>query len=258
MRIGVNCDFTDLPLLASEKIDFLETRFALLAGMTPDEVRSAAALCEKYGVPAETANNFFPPTVDFYGNHADAGALRDFIRRGMKNAAALGCKVAVVGSGAARKVPEGLPKNIATEKFASVMRLCADIGFEYGIAVAVEPLNFNETNLINTVAEAADFCRAEESSGIFCIADFFHMFMNGEPVDSISAAKKYLVHAHIARPSKDRFAPRDEDIPACEEWAEKLRSVGYKGRLTLECCREKDLACELEVSRRALDVFRAV
>lgn len=123
MRIGVNCDFTDLPLLASEKIDFLETRFALLAGMTPDEVRSAAALCEKYGVPAETANNFFPPTVDFYGNHADAGALRDFIRRGMKNAAALGCKVAVVGSGAARKVPEGLPKDIATEKFASVMRL---------------------------------------------------------------------------------------------------------------------------------------
>lgn len=258
MRIGANCDLCDIPLLASEKIDFIEAKFTSLAAMSPEEVRAAVSVCEKYGVAAEAANNFFPPTVDFYGENADTDALCGLVRRGMKNASALGCKIAVVGSGAARRVPDFLTKEQAEEKFARVMQLCAGIGREYGVTLAVEPLNFKETNLINTVSEGARFCRKADASGIFCIADFFHMFMNGESADSLDEAKEYLIHAHIARPSPDRFAPRDEDIPACTEWAEKLRAIGYTGRLTLECRREKDLAGELEASRRAMDIFRAV
>lgn len=98
----------------------------------------------------------------------------------MERAAESGCKIVVIGSGKARYIPENFSREYAASQFCEIMDICGEIGKDYCIKIAIEPLNYDETNYINTVAEGLEFCRTVANSNVGVLADFYHIYKTGE------------------------------------------------------------------------------
>ena len=163
------------------------------------------------------------------GREIDNTRVRTYVIRLFDAMQRAGVPVIGYGSGGSRFVPDGFPRDRALEQVNDFLQMCADLGDPRGVQVAVEPYNYDDANLINTVPEGVEMVRTVNRPSIQLMADFFHMRLNGESFDTLAAAGPYLIHAHIAEPGRGR----PQTTPA--EHAAYLRTLceaGYYGRVT--------------------------
>ena len=163
------------------------------------------------------------------GPEIDDAHVRDYVIRLFDAMQQAGVPVIGYGSGGSRLVPDGFSRDRALEQVNDFLQMCADLGEPRGVQVALEPYNYDDANLINTVPEGIEMVREVNRPGIQLMADFFHMQLNDEPFDALAAAGPYLIHAHIAEPGRGR----PETTPA--EHAAYLRvlcEAGYYGPVT--------------------------
>ena len=226
-----------------------------LAALSKEDFCRVRREIEKSGIAAEAFNCFFPGTMRLTGPEVDFAAIETYANAALKRAALLGGKIAVLGSGGSRRIPEGFDRSAAGAQFARVLQICGRAARENGMTLALEPLNREETNLVNTVEEGAAFIRAAGEPGARLLADFYHLFKENEPLCHLTEAADILVHIHLARPNADRKMPEDEDLDTLRTWAETLCAAGYKGRLSLEG-RFEDILPEVTRTRPLLNVFR--
>lgn len=235
MRYGVCAKTDTIKTVIDAGFDYVELNLSKIAAMGQAEFdKSKALILNEYGPIAECFNGFFPADMKIVGKSVDFDLIKDYTKRALYRASELGCKIAVLGSGKSRKVEEGEPFEKAREQFMQVLNICGEIGAKYGIVIVIEPLSRNETNLINTVTEAARLCKEINHPNVKCLADFFHMYINGESLDDLSEARGILFHTHIARANADRGVPTFKDIKELGAVATALKKQGYDGRITLE------------------------
>ena len=162
--------------------------------------------------------------------------------------------VVVFGSGGARKLPEGWPKERADEQFVALLSRIGPLAERHGVTIAVEPLARVECNYLNTVDEGARLARAAGSPAVGVVADCYHWARNGEPAETILAAKGVLVHAHLAT-MPSRKAPGLEPYDFVP-FFRALLAAGYDGRVSIEGGLPPP---ETRVAglRAALDILRA-
>ncbi|MBQ3085111.1 MAG: sugar phosphate isomerase/epimerase [Clostridia bacterium] len=235
MRFGVCTKLENLPLVAAAGYDYFEGNLNKLAAMSETELEAARAALQKAGLTMETTACFFGSADRLTGEGVDFEAISAYADSALGRAAAFGVKVAVLGSGGARKIPDGFPREQAEEQFIRVIRLCGDAAQKYGIKIALEPLNYNETNLMNTLAEGLALCKKANHPAVGMLVDFYHMYMVEDDLTSLQAIGDRLVHVHIARPNADRAAPSMADEAILRQWAAALKQCGYNGRMSLEC-----------------------
>ena len=233
MKIGICCGFDRAKLVKDAGYDYVEENFTALRGLSDSQFDELKAKYKQLGIPVLSTNCFFPWSFDLYGeNYLER--IRDHASVGLKRASELGIKTCVLGSGGARKVPEGSTKEQTEEKFVKILSLLGDLAKPYGISIAIEPLAFHETDVVNFVSEADRLAKSTGKDNVGCLVDFFHFFMNGDTVEGLLASKGTLLHAHVARGNKDRRPPSDEDIPDVIKWANALKEAGYTGNISLE------------------------
>ncbi len=254
MRFGV-CAMPDkLPLILDAGYDYIEPGFARIAAMSEPDFAAARDAILASPLRAEAFNSFFPGDFVLY----DDGALdrvAAYCANGFARAAALGGQIAVVGSGKARTFPEGMDAAEGEARFVDILRVCGDAAQRVGMKVAIEPLQASECGYINTVAEALAVCRAADHPAVGVLADFFHVWCSGEPLDALRDAGDRLFHLHLARPDADRAIPTEADLDGCRPWAEALHAIGYTGRMSLEGKMSPDLATAITAVRPVLDLF---
>ena len=234
MRFGMCCKPDQLAAVKAAGFDYAELALSALVAMD-DTVFSA--FCENVanvGLPIETTNCFFPSNIPLVGENANIDRITDYAKTALARAHTLGVEIAVLGSGAARKTPNGFSPAVARDQFKQVLTVCGDIAAQHGIRIALEPLNAGETDLINTVAQGLELCHEVDHPQVGCLVDFYHAFMSGESLDAVQTAGNRLIHAHIARPNRDRGVPTAEDMPTVHRWAQALRTCGYAARLSFE------------------------
>lgn len=216
--------------------DYVEMGLSGIAGWSDEKVDEVRAILDKEGIEVEATNGFFGfPEGYLTDDRMDLAEVEEYVRRAMRKASKLGLKVAVLGSGTARQILDESKRDQAVKQFVQVLRLSGDICAEYGVKIAIEPLRTEETNFINTVAEGLEMCKLADHPNIFVLADFYHVYMNGESLDAIRDCGEMLQHTHIARSNPDRMMPvNPEDMPACKEWAAALKENGYDLRMSLE------------------------
>ena len=261
MKIGVCVSLDYLPFLESQGFDYLEANFSWLAGLDEEAYRKQTALLEASSLRAEAFNGFFPGGIKLYapdGNQDDIlRNVEDYCERGFARAAAWGGKVAVIGSGYVRGIPEGMTWEACDLQFARVLAVCGRVAEKYGMTVTVEPLSRNECNYIHTLSESARVAALAEQSGVRMMVDFYHYWKNGEELGGLSAYADDLVHAHYARPM-DRNAP----VPGDEEWlckvAEALEKCPHIERISLECVYKPDFHTAVETARPLMEILRNV
>lgn len=256
MKFGVCNPYTNIKLIKSEGFDYIELALSVVNAMSDREFKAVYKEVEKHSFPAESYNGFFPGDIRLTGEGVDLNSIREYAKRGFARASELGGKVAVLGSGTARKIPEGFDRKTAEAQFVDVLRVCGDEAGRVGMEIVIEPLQAKETDLINTVAEGLEFVERANHEKVRCLVDFFHTFRSRETLDAVINSNGMLRHVHLARANDDRKIPTSEDIDSCRPWAEALKKCGYDLRISLEGAFLPDVKTAIKNVKPVLELFR--
>ncbi len=195
--------------------------------------------------PIRTANGFFPSDIILVGPNADPDRAVRYAETAIRRASEIGIEILVLGSSRSRSIPEGFDRAAAEAQFVDFLKRIAPAAEQYGVIVALEPLQASETNFINTVREGAEIARRTGSKNICVIADLFHMMRMQESPEDIVEARDKLVHCHVAELA-NRTAPGvdgDDFTP----YLRALKEIHYTGRMSFECSWQ-DIDAQLPVA----------
>jgi sugar phosphate isomerase/epimerase len=182
----------------------------------------------------------------------DLDVVERYVARAAERVADLGARLVVFGSGGARNVPEGYPREHAWEDLIRFCRLCAAHFGPRGLTLAIEPLNHAESNILNTYTEGVRLAQAVDRGPVKVLADIYHFEMDGEPLSDILEAPEWLAHVHLA--DSGRLYPGSGSYPLPELFR-LLHDIGYQGSASIECRWGENLT---EESASALAYLRAL
>jgi len=144
----------------------------------------------------------------------------------------LGGKVIVVGSPKQRSLLPGVTPEQAWGWAQDVFRPSVAVAERRGVTVCFEPLPAEDTNFVNTAAEAVRFARGLGSPNFKVILDVRAMSHEAKPVPQIireSRGEFAYVHAN----DKNLKGPGFGDVDYAPIVA-ALRDVGYDGTVSVE------------------------
>ena len=237
MKFGVCGNLSRLPAIIEAGYDYVEMNFSTLALMPEEEFIKTRDELARQNFHAEAFNGFFKSDVVLYGEKADLNAIAAYCETGFSRAAQLGGQVAVLGSGGARAIPEGMTKEEAEEQFCRVLTVCGDVAQKYGMRIAIEPLRAFETNFIHTVADAAEIIGlSPDSVALGITPDIYHMLEGGEAFDELRRFSDKLFHAHICAPDRHYPSPERpaEDNILYRDFFRALNAAKYQGTISIE------------------------
>ena len=177
-------------------------------------------------------NIFFPGTMKIAGPAVDANRVLGYADTVLSRAQRAGIGLIVLGSGGARRIPEGYDTKKAQADFAVLCKKLAVVAKKYNIMIALESLEATETNFLISLDAAAEVVRAVDHPNFKLNADIFHMMREGESPQSIVDAADILVYCEIAEKEK-RSLPgvKGDDF---KPWLRALRKAKYKGHIFIE------------------------
>ena len=233
MRIGICTGMENILFIKELGFEYAELPLNSIAALSESEFAQLERKVEDSGVAVEAFNCFFPGSMKLTGPQADRTIIREYAGKALRRAAALGGKIAVVGSGGARRVPDGWDLETGWRQFAHVLEIIGEEASILEITAVVEPLHRGETNLINCVADGIRLVRQVSHPHVKLLADFYHMRLEAEPFTSIREAGELLKHVHLAN-STGRVYPADRKEDLYERFFETLKEIGYNGRISIE------------------------
>lgn len=231
----------ELSLFGKYGYALFESNFQRIREMSNEELDELQRAVQEHGVQMEGMNCFarYEERILLWSDEQ----LDEYFESGVKRAKPLGLKYVVIGSGGARKLPDGMPREQGEKRFVEVLRRFGAIAERYDIEVYLEALREFETNMINTVTEAVEICRKVAHPRVFCVADFYHMSCAGEPFKHIVDNAAYIRHIHVS--TEDRRIPICKDREQLLKMIEQLQAMRYDGRVVLEGGAQPDVETAL-------------
>ncbi len=177
-------------------------------------------------------NVLFPGSLKIAGPEVDETKVIVYLQAVLERAQKAGVKHLILGSGSARRLPDGYEKTKAAADFASLCRKMALAARSYGIMIILENLNSTETNFLNKLSEAAAVVRAVDHPFFRLNADIYHMLKEGESPDEIRKAAGLIVYSEIAE-KEGRTLPgvAGEDF---RPYLKALTDIRFKGPIIIE------------------------
>jgi len=235
IRYGVSCQFDKYDDVVKAGYDYIEPALNDIAKKSDEEIKAIEKRIAEKGIKAECVNCFFPWEISIVGEKLDIKVVEEYAKKAFEKVSKLGTKKAVIGSGWARRVPDGFSFEKGKEQFASVVEICAKEAEKYGITIVIEPLRTQETNLINTVEECVEFCDKLNIKNVFPLADFYHISQNGETLDAVINSKGKIKHVHVGGPKDRKMYSEFKDCKdELKRWKSALEACNYSGEITLE------------------------
>jgi sugar phosphate isomerase/epimerase len=199
---------------------------------TLEEFRPTELAIERSGIPALAFNWLLPRTLPIVGPQVDESRWQAYMSVVAERAASLGGSMFVLGSGYARNVPDGFPRDRAAQQYRAFACIASDAAAKHGMAVALEAINRTETNFLHTVTEAVEHARAIDRSNIGVLADAYHMHMELEPFWHLLTAAPLLRHVQVCDAGRSYPGSRGLDLWGFFAY---LNHIGYDGTVSVEC-----------------------
>lgn len=241
--LGMVASLSDDSLLYASGFRLTGTSVSNLLGPNVSEEEFHAKLqsiktarCKVY-----MCNVLFPGNLKIAGPEVDERKVMEHLTFVLARAKKAGIKKLILGSGGARKLPEGYDNAKAVADFIRLGKKMAVAARQHGVTIILESLNSTETNFINTLKEAAAVVRGVNHQAFRLNADIYHMMKEDEPPQEIINAKDLIVYCEIAEKDK-RTLPGvtgDDFRP----YLKALRQIRYQGPIMVEG-RFSDLAKE--------------
>lgn len=248
MRFGICAPYQDVMTLQRLPFDYLEENVQrFLLPEQPQEVFEAHwQVARHLSVPIEAANSLLPaslPIIATPSKPIDTARLEHYMKTALQRAEQVGMSVIVFGSGDARRRPSDCTDEDAQQQITAHLAQWCTWAHEHGVQIALEPLRYEETNILNTVAESGQLIASIADTGATLLVDTYHMACNGEAAADILSYAAHLSHVHVAE-KQERAAPGryQEDF---RPYFSALHQSGYDRRISIEC-RWQDLTAEVE------------
>jgi sugar phosphate isomerase/epimerase len=240
MRIGCIAAFENAAEAAKAGFDYIECPVGSLKPEQPDS--AFAAIREAFrasALPTPAFNLFIPAELKIVGPAVDEARLRRYAQTAIERVAEVGGRVIVLGSGPARTIPPGFPRERAEEQFIQFSRFAGGVAQRAGVTIGFESIaRGGAVNFIHTFEEAVRVAERVAHPAVKAMADLGQMAPEKEPWRHLSELGGGIPHVHIA--DTDKKVPGFGSLAWREAFAE-LRRAGYDGLMSIEC-RWADLA----------------
>jgi sugar phosphate isomerase/epimerase len=238
MKFGICASFRDILALDHIAFDYLEENVQRFLVPEQPAADFEALLTEARAlpIPIETANVLIPanlPLVATPTQQVDTARLERYIKTVLQRAEQVGIRVIVFGSGGARACPPGYDHQDAVQQIGQHLATWSEWADHHGVQFVLEPLRYEETNILNTVAESGALVVSLAPSGARLLVDTYHMACNREDPATITPYLPLIAHVHVAE-QQDRAAPgqHGEDL---RPYFAVLQRGGYDQRISIEC-----------------------
>lgn len=235
MRFGVCAGPEQSAAVAGAGFEYLELGVA--GHLRPEQPEAEVLPALQQALSAsplrpEAYNGLLPGDLKVVGPETDPARQARYLESAFRRASMLGGKVAVFGSGGARRIPDGWARAEAERQTAEFLTLAGTLAAPCGLTVAIEPLNVSECNFLNSVAEAAALAREVNHPAVGVLSDLYHVDHDGQSYDETRDAASLLRHVHIA--GAGRRAPLADDDKFLRGYFAILKAIGYAGRISVE------------------------
>lgn len=204
----------------------------LSPSLTEEQFQLNLARIKKAKCKVMICNIFISGKMKIAGPDVEEAKVLGYADTVFSRAKKAGVRFIVLGSGGARRIPDGYDVQKAQADFAVLCRKLAVVAGKYGIMIALESLEATETNFIITLKSAAEVVRAVNHPNFKLNADIFHMMREGESPQSIVDAADILVYCEIAEKQKRSFpGVMGDDF---KPYLRALRTANYKGYIFIE------------------------
>jgi sugar phosphate isomerase/epimerase len=242
VQVGFCTPLANVAAAKAAGFDYVELGTSEIAALSDAAFVEALGRIREAGIAAPAANLFLPATLKVTGPAIDPDQQMAYVKRAFARLQQIGTTIVVFGSGGARLVPEGFPKDQAFQQLVEFGRRIASEARARGITVAVEPLRTQETNIINSAAEGLALVNAIGDPNFQLMVDFYHLASVKEDPAIIVRARDHIRHLHMANP-EGRVFPRTPDEYDYTPFFAALRAIGYNGRISVEAS-TKDLKAD--------------
>lgn len=215
--------------------DYVELPLGQVNLMQEAEFAEMKRYLAKLGLPVYACNNFLTKDIKLVGEGIDHRRVEAFYVQALARAADLGSKYVVLGSPWSKYCPEGFSREKAFEQLTEWCGKIGDEAGKYGITIALEPNNHEETNMINTFMDTVKLAKAVSHENVRCLQDYFHLRMEDDTVKSVlEYGKELLVHTHFSRFYKRGFPKSMDEDAYYKEYFRALDQIGYQGGISME------------------------
>ena len=233
VQIGYCTPVRNIEAARAAGFDYVELSTSEIAGLSDADFEQAVARVQQNGLPVPATNLFLPATLKVTGPSVDTAQQMAYVTKAFARLSRLGTQIVVFGSGGARTVPDGFPKDQAFQQLVEFGKRIAPEARARGITVAIEPLRRQETNIINSAGEGLTLVNAIADPNFQLMVDFYHLASEKEDPAIISQAAAHIRHLHMANPT-GRVFPRRWDEYDYAPFFAALQKIGYDKRISVE------------------------
>jgi len=238
MKFGICASYREVAPLREKTFDYLEEnvqRF-LVPEQSQEHFEQSWHEARAIGMPIEACNSMLPanlPIIATPTQQVDTTRLERYIKTMLQRAEQVGVRVIVFGSGDARRCPPNYDYNAALQQIGKHLATWSAWAQQHGVQIALEPLRYEETNILNTITEGGVLVTKHIASGATLLIDTYHMACNGEAPTDIVTWVPLISHVHVAE-KQERAAPGrfSEDL---RPYFRALHEGGYDQRISIEC-----------------------
>ena len=227
-------NITDFPAIAAAGYDYVEG--SVSSFFVPAQNDSAFQVnmekMKQLGAKLISCTSFLPGEFRITGTKTRHDEILAWAETTFRRAQMVDMPYIVLGSGDARRIPDGFDRQEATRQFTDLCKRLAPLAQKYNITVVVEPLNRGETNFINSLSEGAAIIKEVNHPNIRLLCDIYPMLREDEPAGEIVKYGEFLRHCHIAE-KETRSAPGmagDDFRP----YFNALKQIKYQGCISIE------------------------
>jgi sugar phosphate isomerase/epimerase len=163
VEVGVCGAIDDFAKAVQYGFDYFEGAAAGIAALNDrafagfrEHVLASRLRCKRF--------NSFIRTLQVVGPNANPDAVSSYVSSTLDRCRQLGASIVVWGSASSRNVPEGYSREKAWQQIKDFLRSAGDIARSKNVLLAIEPLRRQESNIINSGAEALRLVHDVQSS----------------------------------------------------------------------------------------------
>ncbi|HLK50350.1 MAG TPA: sugar phosphate isomerase/epimerase family protein [Bryobacteraceae bacterium] len=253
VQIGVCAGTGDLGKAERWGFDYLEPAAAAIAALSDPEFERVRRQVQDSRLRCRAFNSLIR-TMPVVGPDANLDAVANYLDLAVDRCRQLGARVVVWGSASSRNIPPGRSREQTWGDIKQFLQRAGEIAKSHEVVIGIEPLRKQESNIINTGAEALQLVDEVKHPNVQMILDYYHLRLENEDPEILVRAREHVVHLHFANPSGRRWPRSADEDPEYRRFFQLVRQIGYSGGLSIEArgTFEEDAATSLGFLRSRL------
>jgi D-psicose/D-tagatose/L-ribulose 3-epimerase len=253
VEIGVCAGTEDLAKAERWGFDYLEPAAAAIAAFSTAEFEKVRQQVLASGLRCRSFNSLIR-TMQVVGAEANLDAVSAYLDSALERCRQLGARLVVWGSASSRNIPAGRSLEQTWQEIKRFLGRAGDIAKSHNLVIGIEPLRKQESNIINTGAEALRLVGEVNHPHVKMIIDYYHLRMENENPDILLRAREHIVHLHFANPNGRQWPKSADEDPEYAHFFRLVKQIGYTGGLSIEArgTFEEDAAPSLAFLRSEL------